>query len=180
SLPIPTPALAPVLAVERWPSTMGTPILQWAPRHFCSTPAVRRTPPLELTRWSITMGAATTMLSAILRFLTTSTEPKTTLLATLRSCKTFTPVLTLPLVIPRCGVMTPPDTALPTKTPQLALRRSDLTLTPLKTLPLVITPSPIMTSPDTALPTSTQLLVLKRSLLTAMPAQIRRLVLTRS
>src|SRR5262245_26682403 len=77
SLPIPGPALAPVLVVERWPSTMGTPILQWAPRHFCSTPAARRTPPLELTRWSITMGAATTMLWAVLRFLTTSTEAKT-------------------------------------------------------------------------------------------------------
>ena len=83
-----------------------------APRHFCSTPAVRRTPPLELTRWSITMAAATTMLSAILRFLTTSTEPKRTLLATLRSWKTFTPVLTLPLVIPRYGVMTSPETRL--------------------------------------------------------------------
>src|SRR6476620_6445406 len=71
---------------------MGSPILQWAPRHFCSTPAVRRTPPLELTRWSITMAGATTMLSAILRFLTTSTEPKTTLLATLRSWKTFTAI----------------------------------------------------------------------------------------
>src|ERR1043166_7471829 len=126
SFPIPTPALALVLVAERWSSTTGLPIPQWARQRFCSTPAVHKTPPLELTRWSITMAAATTMLSEILRFLTTSMESKTTLLATLRSCKACTPVLTLPLVIPRCGVMTSPDTALRTTTQQLARRRSDL------------------------------------------------------
>src|SRR5438094_8518587 len=49
-----------VLAVERWHSTTQIPIPQWARQRCCSTPPAHKTPPLELTRWSLTTAVIPT------------------------------------------------------------------------------------------------------------------------
>ena len=71
SFPIPTAVLTLVLAAERWSSTTGVPIRQWALWRCYSTRPAQRIRPLELTRSSLTTPAAAIRLSARSRCLAT-------------------------------------------------------------------------------------------------------------
>ena len=71
SLEIPQAVSIPALAVERSSSITRIQTRQSARRHFYSTPAAHKTPPLEQTRWFIMTLAATIRRLVLARCLAT-------------------------------------------------------------------------------------------------------------